>query len=261
MGKYSSFFKLEWQQALTYRAEGFVWFLFELIPLVVMLNLWHYQLVNNRVSHSQYSLLVLYYLVNILLNRLSAIHFEEGVIDKIKDGQLSLQLIKPYSYYWHLVPREITWRLQGLIYLLPSLVIIYPFLSGISWPSPTFANYSVFLILMVFAYFQRYFFAWLISLPAFWFDQSQALVHFKWMAEGIFGGAWIPLYLFPDWWQSIAKITPFYYWFYAPIQTLLGQEPSPYLTLSIAFVWLWVLYIFSRKFWIRAQKHYSAVGG
>jgi len=46
----------------------------------------------------------------------------------------------------------------------------------------------------------------MIGMAAFWFDQSKSLIHLKWMSEGIFGGAWLPLYFFPQWLQIFASL-------------------------------------------------------
>ncbi|TSC87785.1 MAG: protein of unknown function DUF990 [Microgenomates group bacterium Gr01-1014_16] len=169
--------------------------------------------------------------------------------------------MKPFSFYWHLLPRELSWRLAGLIYLLPSLVVVLPLLSSLEIPSMPLGTIIIFSLSLVMAFLQRFFFGWIISIPAFWFDQSKSLVHFKWMLEGVFGGAWLPLYLFPLWWQNISKFTPFYYWFYFPIQLLLGNTSGLFWSLLISLIWILLLYWISYRFWKYAVKFYSSVGG
>lgn len=228
MRKYWTFFIVEWQQALNYRGESLVWFILELIPLVVMVNLSGYLQLSGRINHLQYSQLVLYYIISLFVSRLSSIHFEDNLIDDIKDGKISPSLMKPFS----------------------SLEI----------PAVSPATAVIFTFSLIMAYLQRFFFGWIISIPAFWFEQSKALVHFKWMLEGVFGGAWLPLYLFPLWWQNISKFTPFYYWFYFPIQLLLGNTPDLYISLLISLAWIFLLYWISYRFWKYAVRYYSAVG-
>ena len=106
MRKYWTFFIIEVQQAINHRSEALVWFLMELSPLVVMLNLAHYLRAQGRLDLSQYSLLVLYYLLNLIVSRICSIHFETDLIDDIKDGRISSAFLKPFSFYWHFLPRE-----------------------------------------------------------------------------------------------------------------------------------------------------------
>lgn len=261
MRKYWTFFIVEWQQALNYRGESLVWFILELIPLVVMVNLSGYLQTSGRINHFQHSQLVLYYIIILFVSRLSSVHFEDSLIDDIKDGKISPSLMKPFSFYWHLFPRELAWRLAGLIYLLPSLLIILPLLSSLEIPAISLSTIIIFTFSIIMAYLQRFFFGWIVSIPAFWFDQSKALVHFKWMLEGLFGGAWLPLYLFPSLWQNISRLTPFYYWYYFPIQLLLGNTPDLYISLLISLAWMFLLYWISYRFWKYAVRFYSSVGG
>jgi len=226
-----------------------------------MLNLSDYLKTSGRLTHSQYSQLVLYFVINLFISRLSSIHFEDNLIDDIKDGKISPSLLKPFSFFWHLLPREATWRLAGLMYLLPSMLVIWPLIKSLEYPKLLPANLIIVVLFLAIAFLQRFFLAWIISIPAFWIDQSKALVHFKWMAEGIFGGAWLPLYLFPSWWQNLARHTPFYYWFYFPAQVLLGNVTEFLTPLILSSAWMIMLYFLASKFWHKAIRYYSSVGG
>lgn len=260
MKKYWTFFTVEWQQALNYRPESLVWFLLELIPLVLMINLSGYLQSTHRLNHVQYSQFILYYIINLIISRISSIHFENGLIDDIKDGKISHGLLKPFSFYWHLLPREASWRLSGLMYIIPPVIILIPLIRTLTLPKFTLSNILIFTFSIMIAYFQRYFVGWLISIPSFWFGQSKVLIHLKWMAEGVFGGAWLPLYLFPLWWQHIASFTPFYYWIYFPTQVLLGNAKNIPLQIFISIAWMFILYFLSSRFWRLAVKKYSSVG-
>jgi ABC-2 type transport system permease protein len=103
----------------------------------------------------------------------------------------------------------------------------------------------------------------MIGMAAFWFDQSKSLIHLKWMSEGIFGGAWLPLYFFPQWLQIFAKFTPFYYWFFFPIELVLKKLSPSEITFGLAasVAWVIILKILTTRLWHKALYKYSAVGG
>ncbi len=261
MRKYWRFFTVEFQQSVNYRPEAFVWFLLELAPMLIMVNLSGYLQSTGRLNHQQYSQFILYFVVNLYVSRLTAVHFEDNLIDDIKDGKISSGLLKPFSFYWHLLFREFSWRLSGLMYLIPTFLLLIPLINTLILPHTTPGIILALIPALVIAYLQRYFLGWIISLPAFWFDQSKVLVHLRWMAEGILGGAWLPLYLFPAWWQSFARLTPFYYWFYFPTQLFLGNITNIAGQFLIAILWVFILYFISSWFWNFAVKSYSSVGG
>ena len=238
-----------------------MWFLLELIPLIMMINLSAYLQSTGRLNHSQYSQFILYYMVNLFVSRLSSIHFEDDLIDDIKDGKISPGLLKPFSFYWHLLPREASWRLSGLMYVIPSFILLIPLIRILTLPEFTTGNILFFILAVLIAYFQRFFMGWIISIPSFWFEQSKVLVHLRWMAEGVLGGAWLPLYLFPLWWQNFSSFTPFYYWLYFPIQVLLGNAKNIPMQILISLTWVLILYFVSSRFWRYAVKYYSSVGG
>jgi ABC-2 type transport system permease protein len=261
MKKFFAFMGIVWQQTLAYRAEHLVWFLLELFPLLIISFFWLYSLRAGRVSSSQFSLLIFYYLANLLLDRLAAVHFDDWVADEIKDGKISIYLLKPFSYQIYLAANELTWRLSGIIFLLPSLILFIPFLSFTTPSSLSPGNIFLVLLLLPVIFLHRFFVSFLIGTSAFWFSQSKAFSHFKWMCEGIFGGSWLPLYFFPLWLQVFSAFTPFYYWHYFPVQLLLGQISGSLVPGFLkALIWLFILWYLGQVVWKRAILDYTAVG-
>jgi ABC-2 type transport system permease protein len=262
MRKFIAFTKIVWQSTVTYRIESLIWFLLELIPLLIILSFWYSLLSTGRLSPSQFSQLALYYITTLVISRTTSIHFEDWVIDEIKDGRISTYLLKPFSYQIYLLANEVTWRFAGLVYLLPSLLIFVPILKDSPPIILQSINVFLFVFVIVVSFFQKFILGFIIGIAAFWFDQSKSLVHFKWMCEGIFGGAWLPLYLFPHWLQTVAGLTPFYSWNYFPIQLLFGKSSSAEIISGIilSVFWACLLYLLSKYLWHRALLKYSAVG-
>jgi len=248
---------------LAYRAESFVWFLIELLPIIPMLSLWNYLRVSGRMSETTAGELSFYYIISLIISRIFSIHYEDWIIDDIKDGTISKNLLKPFSFRVYLLANEVTWRFAGLIYLFPTVLILLPVVVGLKGFSFSIEGFSLALIILVMSFFQKFLVSWLIALSAFWIDQSKFLIHLKWMLEGIAGGAWLPLSFFPIWWQGIAKATPFYSWFYFPIQLILQRLDQGEIIYGFtsSIIWLVVLYLFGNWFWKRAIIRYSSVGG
>jgi ABC-2 type transport system permease protein len=263
MKKFIAFSRITWQNSLTYRAESLVWFALEALPLVYMLSLWQSLEKSGRLSQAESSKLIVYFILSLVISRLTSTHFEEWVIPEIKDGNISKSLLKPFSYIHYLLANSLTWKIFGIVYLVPSAVLLYPTLSNLTGIYIYPAELLIFTFILVIAFIQRFCVSWLICLTAFWLDQSKSLMHFKWMMEGIFGGAWLPLYFFPEWFQKIAQWTPFYSWYYLPIQFFNHNLSLEDITRPVILSVLWVVVLISlgKLFWKRSLARYSSVGG
>lgn len=263
MRKFIAFLKVIWQLTITYRGESLVWFILEIIPLLIIISFWQSLLISGRIDSVQFAQLVIYYFLTLVITRLSSVHFEDWVIDDIKDGKISTYLIKPFSYQVFLMANEVTWRFSGIIYLLPIILAISPFISKLNFSPPSLIELVLFILILFIAFLQRYFIGFMIGMAAFWFEQSKSLIHLKWMSEGIFGGAWLPLYFFPTWLQDFSKFTPFYYWYYFPIELVLKKLALSEIIfgLTASVIWVLVLKILAARLWHRALYKYSAVGG
>jgi len=263
MKKFMAFFKTFWLYNLTYRAEALVWLLLEAIPLVPIIALWKFLEGTGRINDAQSDQLIFYYILTLIINRLFSVHFDEWVIDHIKDGKISTAIIKPFSYRLYLLAGELTYRISGLVFLIPIALFLVPLFIDIQITSLSVSGVLLGLGVLVITYIQRFFMCWLISLTAFWMDQSKSLVHLRWMMEGILGGAWLPLAFFPVWWQQFAKFTPFYSWFYFPIQIISNNlnRGEMVFGLWLCLFWVIALGLLGNIMWKKAIAHYSAVGG
>lgn len=262
MRKLWAFFRVSTHLTLAYRAESLVWFLLEFIGLVPMISLWFYLGKHGLMDAATVSYLVTYFLLVVLISRLTSSNFDDSVIEEIKDGNISPMLLKPFSYHTYLFINEATWKIFGLVYLAPAILILWLSLGGfvISSIQPVFILPAIVILLI--SFFQRLWVSWIIAITAFWVQQSNALVHLKWMLEGTFGGSWLPLLFFPMWFQSLARFTPFYYWYSYPIDLLLGKMSLGNFipSLLIHLFWLGVLWWSGKKMWLQAVKKYSAIG-
>jgi len=257
MRQFRAFFTTIWQDTIFYKGESFVWLIMEALPVLVMSSLWTSLEAAGQITSDQSSSLVFYYILTLLISRLASTYFDDWFAEEIKDGRVSRYLLKPISVYVYIMAQQLANRLIGTLYTLP---IYWPTLSTLV----TFPRLAIFFALLSLSYIQKFMFSWIISLTAFWVDQFSILTHFKWILEGVFGGAWLPLSFFPVWWQTTSKFTPFYNWYYFPITLLTTTSVTTSEIISgfsISILWTLVLILAGRVMWKKAIYHYSAVGG
>ncbi len=260
---YRAIFATHWQAALEYRAELFLWALFHAIPLVSMLLLWSsvYR-TNQQLSGYTLPALSTYYIVGFIIGRFVVTNIELDYMDEVRSGTISKYFLKPISLKVYMTLQELSWRilnffliampLTGLLLLLiPSLISL-----------PTLTTLITMSLLLALSFVINILISLLITGISFFIDQGRTLTHLKWMLEGICNGSLLPLTLYPDFLEKIARVLPFQLQFSAPLELYLHRiSPSDTLKLfALALFWVVSLTIVVHLVWHRAQKHFTAVG-
>ena len=263
MKKFLAYCSITAKNTNSFLGERLIWLFIEVFPVFIMVSFWGTLEKAGKITSVAAGQLSLYYVLGFLFSRLVSVHFEEWFINDIKDGSMSTKIIKPMAYHVFLLATEFTWRMTGMLQVIPVLIVFTPQILKIEGMQIDPAAVWLVVGFVAFSYFLRFCVSWLVSLTAFWIDQASALVHFKWMAESLFGGQWLPLSFFSVGFRSFASWTPFYTWYFVPIQLMTGEmtfsEGLTYVWRTV--LWLVVLVILSASMWKSALKHYSAVGG
>lgn len=263
MKKYWAFCITAWQQTIAYRGESIVWFILEALPFVYMLNLWLSLEGTGRMSSEKIGWLIVYQFLALGISRLTACHFEDWVIDNIKDGSIAGNFLKPFSYRGFLLANEFTWRISGFLYMIPTLLLLIPVWSLVSKVQFELSQLFFVFIILCLAFLQRFFVGCLITFTAYWFEEAKFMVHLKWMLEGLFGGSWMPVFLYPLWFQKISVWSPFYFWYTVPINGLLSKVSwqDQIQQIIIAFIWVVGLWLATKMVEKTAMSKFSSVGG
>ena len=231
MRKICALFRIAVHKTVSYRAENLVWFLLEFVGLIPLISLWIYQGKTGRMDSPTVGYLISYYFLILVISRLTASNFEESAIDNIKDGNISTILLKPISYLKMLFVEETTWRLFGIVYLFPTIIILYLLLGRVLFTGIKTSLVFPVLIILIMSYIQRLYTSWIITLSAFWL-------------------------------QNISHFTPFYYWYNFPVNALMGKILSAEYNTAIVvqLIWLVILWFIGKRMWYMAVRKYSAVG-
>lgn len=263
VSKYAYIFVTHWQAALEYRAELFLWALFHAIPLASILLLWSSVYSNNQ-QLPGYTLeaLITYYVVGYVITRFIITNIELEYMDEIRSGTISKYFLKPVSLKVYMTLQELSWRvLNFFLITLPLVMILALFLPSII-TIPSITTLVLMTLLLVPAFIINILTSLLITGIAFFIDQGRTLTHLKWMLEGIFNGSLLPLTLYPDFLEKIARILPFQLQFAVPIELYLNKtSPTAVMHLCIlALFWIAALGIGVKIVWHKALTHFTAVG-
>lgn len=245
---------MAWQEGITYRAEKILWTIINVGGMIPILSLWFVLGQSGKISPSQSNYLMVYFLIIVIFSRLTTSDMEEWLIDDIKNGQISRDIVKPSPFFTRLLANDFVWRMSYLLYIFPLIIIL--------WFLVPHTGFLLLFPMILIVYFQRFLVATLIALTAFWVDQSNSLTHLKWMLGGLVSGSWLPLTFFPNWFQNIAHWTPFYSWGFFTAQLVIGKLNTQEIIFGVSLTIFWTifLFLFVKLIWKKALIQYGAVG-
>lgn len=252
-------------RSLQFRTEIVIYSFLDVLPFFVLFFVWSsiYQQ-TDLINNFSLSQIINYYLLVIVIQRLSATHFEGWRSEEIRNGKIDYYLIRPLSYISEILSKDIGAKLISIIFSAPMIILFYianASVFNIDHSYITITNLFIFLSLMLLAYVIQFLFALWIVLLTFWFEGSSGLEHFKWVVLTLFSGAMIPIEFMPNWLASITNLLPLKYVFAVPIgilQNTYNLKISDYVYISIV---LTCMLVFTHFLWNRAKKVYGSVGG
>lgn len=261
MRKYIALIKAELLYAVQEKAETFVWLLLETMPALVMGFL---LLANkNQIANLNVSALVTYFVIVLIISRLTSLYFDEDFQDEIRDGTFSRFLLKPIRFPFSFIPMNIGNKLFNTAFILFPVVIITSIVFRNQLMFPNLPRLLLFCISLVIAYGLQYTMAVVVASSAFFWEQSRAVLHAKWMLDNFAGGYMLPISFYPIAFRTIINYLPFQYIYFIPASIFIGGENMTWIIrrLLLGLLWLIVLLFVSHCLWKRGIKKYSSVGG
>ncbi len=204
---------------------------------------------------------VLYYLCLILINQMTYPTTHWSTAQAIHNGSISSALVRPLPLIYGAIGQEAAVKIVCVPFVA-AVVVVVGFIFGVQ-VSFTFVHLAAGLAALVLALLIRFLLAYILSLLAFWTQQSGALLNVNETFIFLFGGQVAPLALFPDKLSHLTYILPYRYMISFPVEALMGTLSSRELVQGFIMQLIWaavlvlVHYVINRY----GQKKYSAVGG
>lgn len=252
-------------KTLQFRAEIIVYAFIDIMPFFMLFFLWSaiysgQEIINNY----SFSDIIQYYILVIVVQRITATHFESWRSQEIRMGKIDYYLTRPFSYINEVISKELGGKIVNLLFTLPILLFFYIFtikLFNISQIVINSNNIIIFLLLIAAAYAIQIMIALWIVLLTFWFEGSSGLEHFKWIILSLFSGSMIPFDFMPNWLQKIFNFLPIKFVSYVPIQVIQGKmllQNHDYVFILVTLV---SMFFISKILWKKARLKYSSAGG
>jgi ABC-2 type transport system permease protein len=255
----------EARRGMSYRADFWITLFGGLIAgLVIPYCLWtaiYAESGAREVGGYTFGAMIVYYVLVALVGKVARGpegFSETSISQEIYAGGLNRYLVYPIRYLPFKYAQHLGGTLPGLVQLLAfgSLTFV---VAGHAVSPLGVALAAVMLLAANFLYFVL---VYPLHSVAFWADNVWSLVVLLRFGSALFGGAMIPLDLFPKSVQAVLWWTPFPHLFYGPVNTLLGRQgPLECLAgLAVLLVWCVVVLGAGTLVWRRGLRTYSGVG-
>ena len=263
MKKFLTIVKAFWQRALTYRFTVLVYRIGEIGETLVLILMWS-AIYGGQKNIGGLTLqeMITYILIGNFFNAIIRNFLSSVIARDIKDGRLSMFLIKPMGYFSYILSQEIgRISLATMMSVLSSTLVIIFFINTFIWDFDV-TYLLVILAMVILAFIAELLLSYLIGLIAFWTDEVDGLYATIDRIKKFFSGGYFPLNLLPIAFVQVSFALPFAYSFFVPAQLYLKKvDLSTGLKgLLIQIIWILVLYGIIKIVWNRGLKRYEGVG-
>ncbi len=202
-----------------------------------------------------------YYVVWTLVRNMNIVFTPYGWEERIREGQLSGQLLRPVHPLHYDLAFFAGWKLVVIVLWLPIAAVMWLVFHPALEVTPL--RLVAFFLAIWGAYLIRSMVLWVLGMVTFWTTRVGALYQLFFTAELLLSGRLVPMALMPLWVRQVAACTPFPLTFGFPIQTLTtGLDRTGLLVgLGLQVVWIGVSTLLVVVVWRLALRRYAAVGG
>lgn len=183
------------------------------------------------------------------------------ITEDIKNGNLEVQINKPYNYliykFFDHLGRSLPNFIAVLLVMIPMLLILT---NGLPTTMSLPALFAAICLILAGTLVSAGLYI-LISLPALWIDDAQP---FFWIIDKlimVLGGAYIPLALLPGSFQTFANLTPFGAPMFATQMFNPSFADSWLLLFMVQIFWIIILLLSISFIFGRAERRLSINGG
>lgn len=251
------------QVAMAYRVRFFTAMITGLIQVLALYYIWRV-VYSNQDDLNGYSwrAMVTYIFISYAVRNLYSFDTERQISDNIRDGSVTMELIKPLDYQL----ARLFESFGNLIFegiLVGAIVLVVGVgLFNIQGPS-SFFNGLLFTLSLVFSVLINFSLSYTVGLLSFSTTSIFGFINAKRFISNFLSGGLMPLAFFPNWLHTIAYLLPFQAIVDAPISIYLGQIELPQMgkILLGQLFWAITLWIMGYLMWNWASRKITIHGG
>lgn len=265
---YTPFINAGLQEVATYRANWLFYILGDVLACFVSFFVWIAVFKSNggqAFMGFNKGDMVVYIFMSFLTGKVISSGGTYNIGEEVRDGSISMRMIKPISYNATFLFQEIGNKLMEIGILIIPLVagieIYRYFVTGsLQFDIPKLLLY---LFCCVFAYLINFYFNICFGFTAFVFKNLWGSNMLKNCIVGFLSGAVIPLAFMPDVIRNVLTFLPFASLSYTPVMIYMGMYSGVEILFYIGLQILWCIafWVLSKLIWKCVINHLSVQGG
>jgi ABC-2 type transport system permease protein len=254
--------RTEIQAQFQYRVANYLWMIGMVAEPIIYLVVWTTiaEEQGGSVQGITAGEIAAYYIVWTLVRNMNIVFTPYGWEWRIREGMLSAALLRPLHPLHDDIAAFAGWKFVVIVMWLPVAAVLWIAFDPVLDPSAL--EIGVFAVAIWGAYLIRTMFLSLLGMITFWTTRVSAIFELAIALELLLSGRLVPLPLMPGWAEDVAKVLPFQWTFYFPIQSLVGDFSRAELLggLAVQALWIVVLTGMAMVFFRLAVRRFSSVG-
>ncbi|MBI4021975.1 MAG: ABC-2 family transporter protein [Candidatus Andersenbacteria bacterium] len=253
---------LSWSQTLQYRGDLIIWLTAITATPLLSLALW-YTVAQSSTTGLVPRDILTYYIIIMFVRVFTASWRGYRLIEQILNGDIVNYLIRPPAIFGEFLTTPLTTHLLQLI--VPALILAAVAITQPHLFTPAiFAmdNLLLFALSLLVAFVISFAFDISLGLLAFWLEDAQELMAYRFTLTQIASGVVIPFAVMPAWLHFSFSLLPFRYIISAPAEILMGQVTgSAALRLLLTqLIWAAAMTALARVLYVRGRRRYAVPG-
>lgn len=262
MRTYIEFASKKFQSKMAYQVEFFMGIVNTVISILVYLCIYKALYGGaESIDGITFSMVATNFVLSLGLS--SAFEYNEMFLqDKIKDGSIATEFLRPVNFILRLLSENIGEGIFKVVFqFLPAVAItlLYTRLC----PPKSVVNFLMMLFSICLGYMILWLISFIIQTWSFWLFSVWGILTIKNVFVRILSGTLLPLWFMPAGVRKLIAFTPFESIWFTPVQIYLGQLQNVEIVEKIAIQlgWIFILGIFAGAFWKKGTKKLVVQGG
>lgn len=262
MRAYVEFAIKKFQDNMAYRLDFFMGIINTAMTIAVYLCIYKALYGNaTDVDGVSYSMVATNFVITLGLS--SAFHYNEMFLqDKIRDGSITNEFLKPVSFIFRLLSENIgEGAFKILFHFIPAL--LFTMLYTKLCPPISVLNLMVMFCSVALGYLILWLISFIIQTWSFWLFSVWGIITIKNVFVNILAGTLLPLWFMPEALKKVIAVTPFESIYFTPVRIYLGELSGLEIlsALAVQIIWIAILGVIAKMFWKKGVKKLVVQGG
>ena len=254
---YLCIFYTQIKSRLIYRGGAFIEAISSLLYFYVNMSIWQ---VLYKGQSEKIKQMITYLLLLSVARIFASDNLQQIFAKKFKDGSLSLDFAIPLNYKRYMLSMAAGQSAGNFIlFTLPVILVLLPFLFLYLSAPESLSTFIVYLVAQGMGFLIALEINFFLGQLIFQTHTLEATQFAYWSLMTLFGGRFIPLWLYPESLGMIVRWLPFHLIYSSPVAIYLGKETGIIILLQL--LWYGLMILFNRMLWLKGRKYITIQGG